>query len=139
MNLIESLSAVMGSPPGKNTTGRTTDPSASRTDKAESKKETPSVNTEAYDRREAAPTDPKEGPATETEIRDVERTVRNIQEFLDTNGRELSFQVNRKNGQVVVEVYRKSDGKLIRRIPPEDLQEPQTGPQMSGLLITENA
>ncbi len=140
MNLIEVPSAVMGSPPAKNTTGRTVDRSAPPNDKAKPEKAPPSTDTEVYNRKETTPADPeKNGVFSLDEVQEIERTAQSIQQFLDANSRELNFQVNRENGEVVVEVYRKSDGKLIRKIPPEDLLKPQAGRKMSGLLIEENA
>jgi len=142
MNLIEVPSAVMGSPPAKNTTGRTVDRSAPPNDKAKPKKAPPSTDTdtEVYNQKETTPADPeKKGEFSVDEVQEIERTAQSIQQFLDANSRELNFQVNRENGEVVVEVYRKSDGKLIRKIPPEDLLKPQAGREMSGLLIEENA
>ena len=136
MSLIELPSAVMGSPPGKSTIGTKADRSATRTDQIEAKQETSSIHPEVQKEDSA---DPEKKILTATEIRKIEGIAQNIQEFLDANGRELNFYVNHENGQVVVEVHRESDGKLIRKIPPEDLLKPQSGHKLSGLLIEENA
>ncbi len=136
MNLIEISSAVMGSPPEKITTGRTADHSAPRTDTTRAIEGNTSMQREVQ--KKDSPQSEKKA-LTATEIRQIEETAQNIQEFLDANGRELNFHVNHHNGSVVVEVHRKSDGKLIRRIPPEDLLKPQNTPKTSGLLLEENA
>jgi len=136
MNLIELPSAVMGSPPAKNATGIKPDRSENRTDQIEIKE---GNNTTPREVQKKEATEPEEKTLAAVEFQKVERAAKRIQEFLDENGRELNIYVNQENGQMIVEVYRESDGKLIRKIPPEDLLKPQNGPRMSGLLLEENA
>ncbi|NOY53539.1 MAG: flagellar protein FlaG [Deltaproteobacteria bacterium] len=136
MNLIELSSAVMGSPPEKSTTGRTADRPAPRTASTQNIMEIPSITQSEVQKKDSE--QPATKALTAAQIQKIEETAKDIQKFLDANGRELNFYVNHKNGQVVIEVHRKSDGKLIRKIPPEDLLKPQNGPSMSGLLLEED-
>ncbi len=76
----------------------------------------------------------KETAAKKSE--ELQRSVRSIQKFLDSIGRELKFEINRDTGDVVIKVFRKSDGELIRRIPPDSvLEHAQSNRGIEGLLL----
>ena len=84
-------------------------------------------------------------PEEKIEVRkvDAEKIKATLQEFVDTIGRELNFEVHDEDNRVVITVIRKSDGAVIRQIPPESMQKLAAGihseEEFSGLLLEENA
>jgi flagellar protein FlaG len=65
------------------------------------------------------------GPAVASESKlpvDLEETIRDIQRVSEAFNRRLSFSVNEKIGQVVVKVIDNDTDKVVREIPPTELQ-----------------
>ena len=80
------------------------------------------------------------GPARVPTPEEIQKTAEALQEYVDSIGRELAFEVDRKSGEVVIKVYRKSDGTLIRQIPPEVLMNlREHHAETAGLLVEESA
>jgi flagellar protein FlaG len=73
-------------------------------------------------------TAPEAPPATDGEARatsvpaDLETTLRDIKRVSEAFNRRLSFSVNEKLGQVVVKVIDNDTDKVVREIPPTELQ-----------------
>ena len=53
---------------------------------------------------------------------DLEATLRDIKRVSEAFNRRLSFSVNEKLGQVVVKVIDNDTDKVVREIPPSELQ-----------------
>ena len=53
---------------------------------------------------------------------DLQATIRDIQKVSEAFNRRLSFSVNEKIGQVVVKVIDNDTDKVVREIPPVELQ-----------------
>lgn len=65
------------------------------------------------------------GPAIASEAKlpaDLQETIRDIQRVSEAFNRRLSFSVNEKIGQVVVKVIDNDTDKVVREIPPTELQ-----------------
>lgn len=57
-------------------------------------------------------------PAPEPAMREtLEAVAHHIQEFLDANGRSLTFSVDESSGDMVISVRSSATGELIRQIP----------------------
>ena len=54
---------------------------------------------------------------------DLEATIRDIKRVSEAFNRRLSFSVNEKLGQVVVKVIDNDTDKVVREIPPAELQQ----------------
>jgi flagellar protein FlaG len=53
---------------------------------------------------------------------DLKTTIRDLQRVSETFDRRLSFSLNEKLGQVVVKVIDNDTDKVVREIPPAELQ-----------------
>lgn len=51
----------------------------------------------------------------------IESLADALDQFIQTSQRDLHIQVHEGTGRVMVQVIAKSDGKVIREIPPEEL------------------
>jgi flagellar protein FlaG len=60
--------------------------------------------------------------ATEATPPDLQSTIRDLQKVSETFNRRLSFSLNEKLGQVVVKVIDNDTDKVVREIPPTELQ-----------------
>lgn len=90
-----------------------------------------------------------EPPVSETssaQIREIERSTRDkiervaqaMDEYVKSNARGLSIQVNQGTGDVIVRVISKEDGRTIREIPAEEiLNLAAKMEEMMGLLFNE--
>jgi flagellar protein FlaG len=102
-------------------------------------------------KKEPVPANAKEGIGPAEKSQDgikvnkvsIEKTVQSLQKYLDAVGRELNFEINDQNDNIVIKVLRKSDGKVIRQIPSEAMQKlaqrDLTNEDISGLLFEESA
>jgi flagellar protein FlaG len=61
-------------------------------------------------------------PASETMPVDLRTAIRDIQRVSEAFNRRLSFSINEKLGQVVVKVIDNDTDKVVREIPPTELQ-----------------
>jgi flagellar protein FlaG len=60
--------------------------------------------------------------AAETTPVDLQTAIRDIQRVSEAFNRRLSFSINEKLGQVVVKVIDNDTDKVVREIPPTELQ-----------------
>ena len=58
---------------------------------------------------------PRLGPEKSKEL------VEEVQRYLEEFNIELNFKVHDKTGEVIVQVFNRDTGKMIRQIPPDDL------------------
>lgn len=66
----------------------------------------------------------KSDPGTDARITvDLEKTVEKVKEFAKKFTTKLSFVVDPNSKESIIYVTNKDTGKIIRQIPPEDIQE----------------
>jgi uncharacterized FlaG/YvyC family protein len=71
---------------------------------------------------------------------DLESTLRDLKQVSEAFNRRLSFSVNEKIGQVVVKVIDNDTDKVVREIPPTELQHVyERIREAIGLLFDESA
>jgi len=78
-------------------------------------------NSQASRAVEAAKAASKEAAVKQADI-DVEQYLKDIIHITDTFNRKLKFTINRELDQVVVKVIDRETDKVIKEIPPEELQ-----------------
>ena len=60
--------------------------------------------------------------AKETEQKDLEIVVSNINDFVQNIQRSVQFSISEDSGRTIIEVYDAASEELIREIPSEELQ-----------------
>lgn len=55
----------------------------------------------------------------ETQRPELEKAIKDIQEFVQSTQRQLNFSINDSTGQVVVKVIATDSGKVVRQLPSE--------------------
>jgi len=60
--------------------------------------------------------------APQLDQQELERTVSDINDFVQNIQRSLHFSVSESSGRTIIEVYDKQTDELIRTIPSEDVQ-----------------
>ncbi len=131
---IESIQTAQGAPPVK--------PNKS----SEDAKQVQTREGQNIEKHDAARSDKdaiqsnKVETASSKEAARIEKAAEDLQAFVDSIGRELSFEVHDKAGDVVIKVFRKSDGALVREIPPENtVKLAESDTETPGLLLEEHA
>jgi len=80
------------------------------------------------------------GSTVATVPADLAKAVRDLQQVSDTFNTRLSFSLNEKLGQVVVKVIDNGTDKIVREIPPSELQHVyERIREVIGLLFDESA
>lgn len=70
----------------------------------------------------------------------IESVANALEQYIQTSQRDLHIQVHQGTGRVMVQVIARSDGKVIREIPPEELLNLAARiDEMVGLLFSRNA
>jgi len=70
----------------------------------------------------------------------VERTVRALENFIESNKRSLKIQVHQGTGEIMVKVISEKDGKVIREMPPEKMLDLAAKMEaLAGTLFNEKA
>jgi flagellar protein FlaG len=70
----------------------------------------------------------------------IERIAMALQEYVQANKRELNIKIHEKTGTIMVQVLSKSDGRIIREIPSEEvLNLAARIEEMVGVLFDANA
>lgn len=139
MTLIESIQTVQGSPPEK-PNRPSGDSRQVQTRKGQNLERNSTVQNEKHDATRSNKAELESSKETSKIEKTIEKTTEDLQKFVDSIGRELAFEVHKEDGEVVIKVFRKSDGELVRQIPPENvvkLAESDKG--TSGLLLEELA
>ncbi|MBW2609254.1 MAG: flagellar protein FlaG [Deltaproteobacteria bacterium] len=70
----------------------------------------------------------------------IERIAQALDSYMQSIQRDLKIGVHQATGNIMVKVVSKSDGKIIREIPPEELLDLAAKmEEMIGVLVNENA
>jgi len=78
---------------------------------------------------------PEKSPGQSLDLEKVANKLNKATEAFDIS---IRFQIDRESGEVYVLVIDKNEGKIIRRIPPEDMVRMATQLQYAiGLLVNE--
>lgn len=131
MNTIDTSQAPRPSPPQR----------ASQSPEARQQEKAPKSATGTQSQEEAAPAAAPEERASKPslDLDKIEKTTQVIQQYLESIGRELNFEVHQETNDVVIKVFRKSDGALIRQIPSEEwMKQAQSGKEATGVLLEES-
>ncbi len=65
---------------------------------------------------------------------DLQKTVEQLAEFINSNARGLSFRVDQSSGRTVVTVLNPNSGEVIRQIPSEEFLQVADALRRSGDL-----
>jgi flagellar protein FlaG len=71
-------------------------------------------------------------------MKDLEKSIRDVQKMSDMMGRKLQFSVNKDLGRVVVKIVDPATNTVVKEIPSQDLQKLAVRmKEASGLLVDE--
>ncbi len=70
----------------------------------------------------------------------LDRIAKAMENYVQSIQRDLRIRIDEKTDEVVIQVISKSEGKIIRQIPPEELLKLAAKmEEMTGLLLNESA
>jgi flagellar protein FlaG len=79
-------------------------------------------------------------PSQEVPREKIDRIARALDNYVRSVQTDLSIKVHRGTGRIMVQVISKTDGKVIREIPPEGLLDLATKmEEMAGVIFDKNA
>ncbi len=79
-------------------------------------------------------------PSKEVPSEKIDHIIRALLNFVRSMQRDLSIEVDMGTGRIMVQVISKTDGKVIREIPPEELLDLATKmEEVVGVIFNKNA
>src|SRR5262245_31122000 len=60
-------------------------------------------------------------PKVEIKLPDITRAIQNLNQFLESSRRSLSFRIDQASGRTVITVLNPETKEVVRQIPPEEV------------------